>query len=517
MAKTRPLLDRLLQTPDLATIVPRLQPEILHRVIQSCGLEDCAEFVALATPDQLTRILDADLWRTRTPGGGEAFDVDRFGTWIAVLMESGAAIAAETLLGLDIDLAIAGFARHAAVFDGAAISPYTTLDGEFVPGRDLSGSYECEIGGYAIDARRTSAWDAIVGLLTFLSAAHPDYFHRLMRGCVRASNGPRERDGFHDLLADDDQDLFDLACGRDERRERLGFVESAEARAFLRDARDVCVDADGPPKSPIARAHFRDLAAATDPPQADGDAPPLSDSDPSARNEAAESEVAAVVEMLREAGVLAPPPRALLMAADRTASRLSYVEAHAASCPAQAEQLAFLANTIVAGCSIQGRPFTAREASDAAAAICNLGLENWPSPWSDPDLVIAFQVGWAILHRDVCMWTAERLIDVLAAIRCDDRDIQLRLDALRRELVRGVGGREPWRARDALEAIIMLDATAWAALLALIAECPVVHAAVGASRRRSLTIDPADFEFISETSQIADVRTFMATLPSLLI
>jgi hypothetical protein len=91
MATPLPLLARLLKTPDLAKIVPQLPPEVLHRVIQVCGLEDCAEFVALATPAQLTRILDADLWTSRAPGIGEAFDAERFGVWLEVLMESGAA------------------------------------------------------------------------------------------------------------------------------------------------------------------------------------------------------------------------------------------------------------------------------------------------------------------------------------------------------------------------------------------------------------------------------------------
>ena len=49
----RNLLDRILDTPHLAHVVPRLPPEVLHRVIQSCGLEDCGELVALATPGQL--------------------------------------------------------------------------------------------------------------------------------------------------------------------------------------------------------------------------------------------------------------------------------------------------------------------------------------------------------------------------------------------------------------------------------------------------------------------------------
>lgn len=180
-----------------------------------------------------------------------------------------------------------------------------------------------------------------------------------------------------------------------------------------------------------------------------------------------------------------------------------------------AEELAYLANILVAGCSIQARAFTAQEASDAAAAICNLGLENWPHHWPCRDLMTAFQVGWTVLHRDVCMFTAERLLDV-ADIRCADRDIQLRLNGLRRELTQHVGDRAPWRARNALDVIVMLDAPSWAALLALIDECPVMHAAVGASQRRCRAINAADFEFITQNSQIAAVHEFLESLPSAL-
>ena len=114
------------------------------------------------------------------------------------------------------------------------------------------------------------------------------------------------------------------------------------------------------------------------------------------------------------------------------------------------------------------------------------------------------------------MYVAQRLIDVLAGIRCSDRDIQRRLDGLRRELMQSVRNREPWRARDALDVILMLDAPSWAALLALIDECPVIHAALDAPRQRRLTINPADFAFISQNSHIAAVREFMASLPSVL-
>jgi hypothetical protein len=518
MAKSQNLLVRLLNTPDLARVVPQLPAEVLHRVIQTCGLEDCAEFVALATPGQLARLLDLDIWRLRTPGGDEEFDADRFGLWLAVLMQSGPAVTAEKLMGLEVDLVIAGFARHVSVFDHAAVSSYTTLDGEHVPGRAVNRNLVSEIGGYVIAARRAAAWEPIVDLLAFLDAEHAGYFHRVMRGCVRLSNGLREQDGLHDLLEDDEQDLFDLGCDREARREQQGYVTPAQAHAFLRAAQDVQLDAARPPRSVNAEAYFRTLEPArtlqTDAAREAGRIPP--ESSRVASSDLEPDRVAVVVELLREAGVVAPQPQALLVSQDSQASDLPLIQAHVASHPASAGELAYLANTIMAGCVIQGRPFTPREASAGTAAICNLGLENWPSHWPDADLVTAFQVGWAILHRDVSMYSAKRLADVLGNIRCQDRDIDLRLGALRRELIQHVRNREPWRARDALDVILMLDAVSWAVLLALIDECPVIHAALGASQRRCLTVDPTAFEFISANAQIAVIRGFMTSLPSAL-
>ena len=259
MARSRPLLERLLNRPDLPQVVPRLPPDILHRVIQVCGLEDSAEFVALATPAQLRRILDVDLWHGRTAGADELLDVDRFGVWLEVLMQSGAAVAAEKLIGLDPDLVVTGFSRHTAVFDHAAVSSFTTLDGEEVPGRVSNGTPRAEIGGYVIEARRTSAWETIVDLLAFLQTEHPEYFHRLMRGCVRLSSGPREADGLHSLLTDTEQDVFDLASDRETRREQQGYVTPAQARAFMQEARHLQLELERPPHSPLSRAYFRAL------------------------------------------------------------------------------------------------------------------------------------------------------------------------------------------------------------------------------------------------------------------
>ena len=59
--------------------------------------------------------------------------------------------------------------------------------------------------------------------------------------------------------------------------------------------------------------------------------------------------------------------------------------------------------------------------------------------------------------------------------------------------------------------------TVLAVLLALLDECPVLHAALGAlSYSLTLPVSASDFEFISENSQIASVREFMQSLPEIL-
>src|SRR5262245_27958220 len=208
----RTLLDRILDTPNLQHVVPRLQPELLHRVIQSCGLEDCGELAVLATPEQLTRIFDLDLWRSAQPGMDEQFDADRFGVWLEVLAEFGASVAAQKLAEMDADLVIVGLAQHAQVFDCAMVSPYMTTDGD-APAANPKLAYGLarDVGGYRLIAKRTDSWEAIVAILISLDAEHPDYFHQVMRGCRALSNSGFEDDGLHDLLAVKHQFMFDLA------------------------------------------------------------------------------------------------------------------------------------------------------------------------------------------------------------------------------------------------------------------------------------------------------------------
>jgi hypothetical protein len=529
-------LARLLDTPLLARVVPHLAPETLHQLIQYRGLDACGELVTSATPAQLTSLLELDLWRRARPGHNDLFDVDRFGEWLDVLVDTGHSAAARTVAALDTNLVVAGLCRYVRVFDPGIFEPTAQSDDEPTdrheamregdsmhadeePMHESSGDWlECEVGGYIVRARRADAWDAIMTLLVALDAGHGTYFHAVMQGCRRFSNSRSEIDGLDDLLLAPEQHLHDVTCERERRRSQQGYATPADARAFLemaRQPRHTRGDAAATPGlNPFATAYFR--AA-----EEDADTVDVS------------SSIEAVIELLTEAGVMPERPRALLEAAhaDAQAARLSRLrrlmeylrDTDETAYFTRSRELAFLANTLLAGCSVQSRPFTHQEASDAAAGICNLGLERWPNTSSpdslliDHDLVTAFEVGWSVLHQDVSLFTAKQLISMLTDVDCVDRDVRRGLVALRRTLVEQHDAGTPWRARDAAEVLAVLDMTAWISVLGLLDECPVLPAALMAVLDgRTTTVSPTEFDFISTAAQIGDVRIFMRKLPDLL-
>src|SRR5262249_39808783 len=144
-----------------------------------------------------------------------------------------------------------------------------------------------------------------------------------------------------------------------------------------------------PSRDPVTSAYFRDIRAQTAmesdhvPPELPrrGFVEPAREAPPEA--------VAEIVDLLHEAGVIPRSPRALLEGAATSAPRLASIRealrvAHERDPDAYAlrsAELAYLANVITAGSTIQSQPVAAEEAANAAAAVCNLGLENWPVHW----------------------------------------------------------------------------------------------------------------------------------------
>jgi hypothetical protein len=122
-----------------------------------------------------------------------------------------------------------------------------------------------------------------------------------------------------------------------------------------------------------------------------------------------------------------------------------------------------------------------------------------------------------MLHHQVCIFAADRLAAALATWRHADSEIAAGLDALQREMTRQCQAGTPWRARDALDVLTSVDMLVWTALLGLIDECPVIHAALHASGRTGIhSVRASDFEFIACNRQIALARNYMRALPDTL-
>jgi hypothetical protein len=476
----RHLLARLLDSPDLAQVVPSLDPKVLHQLVRHFGLEECGAVIAFATTEQLTQIFDDDLWSSNTAGAEDQFDADRFGLWLEVLAEVGDSVAAQKLVAMDFDFVTGAISRQILVLDQESLLmcqlpediDFGDLDllREALAERGLEDSESCEFGGYTVIAKRGESWDAIVSLLTSLESEHRAFFNRLMKRCCQISTEwIVDNGGLYEVLSSDEQVMADIAGAREERREQQGYVTPPEAAAFLKLARR----------------------------WNEGDGPQVLD-----------------------------PEITLLPAASSGGNRLSRIRAQMlfvqdhdrAAHLKRTEELAYLANVLVSGCSFQSRRFRANEAADAVMAVCNLGLENWARAPLPPDfllrqdLVTVFRTGWRILYEDVCLFAANRLVDALSDLRCDDRDIQNQIVDLFRRLKTQVAAGTPWRERDNLNVIAILDSPSWAMLVNLIDECAVVpRDACTPSEKPPLRVT-TEIEFVSENRQIVWARNFGASL-----
>ena len=511
-------LARWLDSPGLARVVPQLPPETLHQLIRTRGLDACSALVQAATPAQLTAVLDLDLWRPAHAGRDEQFDVDRFGDWLEALADTSDAAAARTVASLDPGLIVAGLSRYIRVFDPGIFEPTAPSDDESIaPGdamhdgddRDDDGM-ACEVAGYVVRARRDDAWDAVVTLLVALDADHPDAFQAIMRGCRQLSNSRPEVDGLDDLFQAPEQQRHILAMQRDRRRADVGYATPADARAFLEMARR----RDRAGAHPIAAAWMRTSDARE--PAMPAETAPTDDAAAGATTSAAE-----VMAWLVDAGVMPEPPRALLAAANSEPAPYPHLhrfmdarrEAGLADIAAHQRALALLANALVAGGSVQSRAFTPSEAADAAASTCNLGLELVPQA---PDLVTAFEIGWSWLHREVSLAAADQIAATLTEVRVADRDVRRELTTCARALAAQRAAGTPWRAADAADALLAIDATVWMAVRGLLGECPVVADALTAIvERRVSAVSPTAFCWFASTAQLRSVRTFLRTLPAL--
>jgi hypothetical protein len=497
-------LARLLDTPNLPSAVRRLAPAVLHQLIRTAGLDECGQIIALATPEQLTRVFDLDLWANSRPGGPERFDAGRFGHWLEVLVDAGADVAADKLAGLGVDFVTAAITGHVSVIEHLGSRQ-----------EELS----CEIGGCTIFAKRTESWDAVVHVLAELETKYPDFFRDVMIRCISVSNERVDDNGrLYAVLEPDEQIMADAAGDRETRREKAGFVTPPQAIAFLDLSTQVRIsDPAAPPRDYGTKAYFRDIdRQPSEHPGADVWSAPSGNRSAGA---------AGVTGLLPAAAADEHPRLSLMIELMRALSDRD--EGVAAT---RHEELAYLANVLVAGGSYNSGPFNEAEGYRAAVSVCNLGLENWPRHWLpldgrlpatfliDQDLVTVFQIGWTVLHERVGLFVARSLAHTLSQLTLSDSEVHADIADLCVWLRQYVRAGTPWRAQDRLEVVAILDTPSWAMLCGLLDRCPVIPN-LSAIERRPLRVlrVPSDVEFISENRQIAWVEQFMRSLPDRLV
>lgn len=378
-ASSGQLLSHILERPELVSAVRELSPSVLSRLVERVGLEDCGELVALATQEQLAALFDADLWRSEGPGGEERFDVRRFVLWLAILGESGSAFVVQKLIEMPRDLLTLAVHRALLVIDMDALAEdVDTADEDFEQTEKALSSALCEEWEeFRLIARDPALWDDVYDALISLDRDHHETLRAILERCRDLSAEQiDEEGGLLEVLSSDDMLEGDALGDRDDRRAEQGFVPPADARSFLALAGS---ETELPVvRDPVTHAYFRQLGSrprtAVVPVE---DSPALTALLAIVRDAVPAQQARRMPPQLMAAGEAAPEVESGQSLFSRALAELAQTQPalHAS----RTEELAYLANVLIAGAPHAGRTLRPAEALEAALATCSLGLQTWPA------------------------------------------------------------------------------------------------------------------------------------------
>ena len=530
------LLNHLLGEPELPAIVKKLDFGVLVRLIHHVGLEDAGQIVSLATTEQLSNIFDEDLWRSRSPGQAETFDAARFGLWLEVMLEAGAASAARKIAALDENLVSLGLGRLIWVAGKGDMA--MGFENGWHPEKDhsleraLAGSLSMEFEGFLIFSKDQTHWDAVCAFLAELSEMDHELFTQLMERCRQITIADVEDNGGSlGLFSDGEMLEEDAASEREERREGQGFVTSLSAALFLGRARST-------PLRKIIEKHKMDYATRvyTDASRSNPSAGPATQTEDILKQkqdtDAVTRKVTELMQVLRDADVLPRPDARLLGYGDAESGRHHLPLVNAMGHIRRTgggfyEQLmlefSYLSNTLVSGCAFNGTTFSPKQAAEAAFSVCNLGCEvlmktdlsrkdrqpvkTMAILLEERGLVKLFQVGWKILYDNVAVYAAKSLLAFLKTLKAKQMDLEQMHDV--RQMIRLLqncltSGR-PWDFDDHMDDLMVFVAgETVSAVSGLIQEYPTLSEVIcelGCHR-----VSP----FISSRAHIRTIRQYLS-------
>jgi hypothetical protein len=258
------LIHRILSAPDLVNQIQRLPAPTLLKLVHRIGLEDSSEVLALASCEQLNRVVDEDLWQNT--GKKEEFDPERFVLWLQVLEEMGYQRAGARLSEMDEDFLSLALSHFLFVLDLEAVS--------FLRAQVIGDSWEDdrldkilesyhthEFGDLLALAKPHAPWDTLHPLLLSLEESDSAMLGRILQRLAMAGEAKAEREGgLYEVLTSEEMLEGDASFARDQRRTRDGFVNASDAAAFvawIKSTPKERIQAMDKP-DPVSRAYFRD-------------------------------------------------------------------------------------------------------------------------------------------------------------------------------------------------------------------------------------------------------------------
>ncbi|HET9931266.1 MAG TPA: DUF6178 family protein, partial [Polyangiaceae bacterium] len=332
-------------------------------------------------------------------GDDEEFDAARFVTWLEVLQEAGDAFAAARVTELSLDFVTLAFNELLLVLNVDSMIQELDGGGEEVDGieKALSNCAYEELDEFQLIARRADGWDAVWSLVLALDRDHRDFLRRVLERCCRASHAYiEENGGLQDVLSDEEMFESDARAERDDRRAAKGHVAASDAKSFLGLAAS---GAEPRERDAVTRAYFRELEPSVAAPKGSVDR----------RRSGARIE-----RLLAALEVDESTARAPRLAGASEEARLPLSVAldelsEGALVARYREELAYLANVLIAGAALEERRFRPIEALEAAIAVTNLGMElamdstrlSAVEVLSATSADVLFRQGFAVLRRDV--------------------------------------------------------------------------------------------------------------------
>ncbi|PKN31337.1 MAG: hypothetical protein CVU63_24455 [Deltaproteobacteria bacterium HGW-Deltaproteobacteria-20] len=287
------------------------------------------------------------------------------------------------------------------------------------------------------------------------------------------------------MLTSDEMLEGDVAGDREDRRAERGYVAPPTASAFLKLARRGLHEAHDE-HDPVTRAYLRDLSRSS---RAPAKPCPVREND-------------GLSQVLREAAVIVEASPPLLPAGAQEGSRAEPLVVRAMRrlgetepdlFGTRSEELAYLANVLVAGCTFRQRRLRPIEALRVVMAVCSLGvwqsLEGKRGRGQSGDEVQRacdvlrrfpadglFRRAWFVLNQEVIVPASDLAVHWVAqaGVRTpgEDRTPFARAEAsLRAACAAGA----PWKALPVLDVLLgVREEHAVEALRCLIDECPTL-------------------------------------------